>query len=342
MCHISQFLRGRGVKSFIDMMVVYTGSYPPDVCGVGDYTFKLVEELRVQAEQVDVFKSDARSFFKFLKMSLLALFKGNKKLIIQYPTAGYGKSLMPHLVCVLGRVLGFDVVVTLHEFSTLSAKARVAAKLFFAFSSKIVFTHQGELDALGGGAKSKSVVIPIASNIPEANPAAVKSYDMGYFGMIAPGKGIEDFISVCRAMPPACKAFIMGQIPHYFKDYADEIIRECQKENIDILLGKSPEEVAEYLSVLRFAVLPFPDGLSPRRGSALAAMLNSALVVSYRSPEFGAIFDDLVVPCSGIEDMKLKVASLVSDGFDGDKIAKAKEYARALSWAGVARKYIEL
>ncbi len=230
----------------------------------------------------------------------------------------------------------------MHEFSSLSYKAKMAARIFFGFSNQVVFTNPMELHAAAQFVKNKGNVIPIASNIPESTIRGSKTYDVGYFGMISPGKGIEDFLTICKSIKIPHQAYLMGKIPHYFKDYGQKIVKACEEADIEVILDKSPDDVADLLAALKFAVLPFPDGLTPRRGSALAAMLNSAQVVSYQSPEFFNLFDEFAVLCGDLEDMKLKVNTLLADGASHDKIRKANKYAVELSWPYVARRYIEI
>jgi len=326
------------------MNFIITGSYPPDICGVGDYTFRLTKELEKNGEKLLVLKPKTAAFVKVLWHRILVSFdkKIKWKLLIQYPTAGYGKSILPHCFSIAGRILGYQVVVTMHEYSSLSDRAKMAARIFFYFSNKVIFTNEMELQAASKFVKNKGIVIPIASNIPEAALHKIKSYDVGYFGMISPGKGIEDFLAICKSLGNSHRSFLMGQIPHYFKEYGRKIIMACEEANIEVMLDKSPEDVADFLAALKFAVLPFPDGLTPRRGSALAAMLNSSQGVSYQASEFSNLFDEVAVLCSDLEDMQLKVNALLADGANQRKIRNAKKYALELSWSNVARKYIEI
>jgi glycosyltransferase involved in cell wall biosynthesis len=324
------------------MYFIVTGSYPPDVCGIGDYTYRLAQEFNSQGIVVEVIKPTISSFLKILSHKILSRRSDTDKIIIQYPTAGYGKSLAPHLFSIVGMILGFKVIVTLHEFSSLSFKARASARIFLLFSNCLVYTNQSEINAAPKIWKDKVRLIPIASNIPEANQPIVKSFDIGYFGLIAPGKGVEDFISVCSSLDVSCKKYLMGRISPYFKEYADRVIEACYELDIEVFLDKSPDEAAELLAALKFTVLPFPEGLSLRRGSALAAMLNSSLVVSYRSSDPLNSFEEVAILCSNLDDMKKQVKTLLMEGEIGGYVWNAKKYSRELTWHNVAKKYIKI
>ncbi len=77
------------VEFSTEMHYIITGSYPPDVCGVGDYTFCLARELEKQGEKMAVLKPNVNSFIRILRSGISSLFnlKIKNKLLIQYPTA---------------------------------------------------------------------------------------------------------------------------------------------------------------------------------------------------------------------------------------------------------------
>ena len=53
---------------------------------------------------------------------------------------------------------------------------------------------------------------------------------------------------------------------------------------VTILEGRNDKEVADILANTKVAYLPYPDGLSERRGSFLAFVRNLALIVSTEGP----------------------------------------------------------
>ncbi len=112
-------------------IVLVTGSYPPDICGVGDYTEKLYTNAVSGIWKLCYIKKWAfSSFFSIIR-------KINKlkasTLVLQYPTEGYGWSIIPHLVALYYSFFTKkQFIVVLHEFSNMSLKAKMAAYLFFS------------------------------------------------------------------------------------------------------------------------------------------------------------------------------------------------------------------
>ena len=47
-------------------VIMITGSYPPDYCGVGDYTAKLVAELKASNNDVEVVAGKNWNFFSLI------------------------------------------------------------------------------------------------------------------------------------------------------------------------------------------------------------------------------------------------------------------------------------
>src|SRR5687767_14932558 len=94
-------------------IALVTGSLPPDMCGVGDYTQRLYEELAPLAP-VDLVHRPIR---RLLEADLLRVFAGRRLVHVQYPSEGWGKSLMPSLLPLFrGRT---KLLVTLHEWSIM-------------------------------------------------------------------------------------------------------------------------------------------------------------------------------------------------------------------------------
>ena len=91
-----------------------TGSYPPDICGVGDYTacfLKVADRDKWSLYNSSVWKIS--TFFQ--KKSDISKFQFSH-IVIQYPTLGYGWNLLPQLLCIYYSLFtDKKVVVVLHE-----------------------------------------------------------------------------------------------------------------------------------------------------------------------------------------------------------------------------------
>lgn len=96
-------------------VLMVSGSWPPQVCGVGDYTERLCRELEQGGVDVVRFADDglARPY------SPNAVRRADEAdcdvVHVQYPTAGYGRSLTPS--ALPAGIRSKPVVVTLHEYS---------------------------------------------------------------------------------------------------------------------------------------------------------------------------------------------------------------------------------
>jgi glycosyltransferase involved in cell wall biosynthesis len=265
---------------------VITGTYPPEKCGVGDFTFKLLQTSEAKNWDLLYFKNWKLStlFDKIRKIKK----SGSEIINIQYPSMGYGYSILPHFLCFYFSVFSNKkFTITFHEFSRLGVKSRIAAYVFLLFSWKIIFTNEYErLSAIKHFPlmKNKSYIIKIFSNITAASilpEIQERKFDVGYFGFISPLKGLEDFILVSKELllkNPDFKIYIMGQTQPEYESYYKNIINEAKLSNITLFLNQSENFVSNTLSNTKLCYLPYPDGISERRGSFLAAVINLCMV----------------------------------------------------------------
>jgi len=322
-----------------------TGSLPPDVCGVGDYSDALIRSLRAETETLEIFYVRNWSLRTlFVHASRLRRY-GSGVLNVQYPTQGYGWSLVPMVLCLL--VKPRRSVITLHEFSNRSIKAKCASYVFFLFASWFIFTTQHEFDSccrIAPWIKSRSSVIPLASNIPMRS-GNLRDIDIAYFGHIRPDKGLEEFISVITSIRTIgrFRVTVIGQLVDGFEDYAADIIGQLKSIDVDITLNSSAEHVSQLLSRTRVALLPFPDGMSLRRGTALASMGNGALLVTRASTDQNSEFDHVCVgipPGIEISEVLLRVLYHYEE-YESIRVA-GETFARSFSWKNIAVSYIEI
>ena len=72
----------------------------------------------------------------------------------------------------------------------------------------------------------------------------------------------------------------MGQTQDEFSFYHKPLLETLLNSNITLLLNKSNQEVSDILSQTKIAYLPYPDGLTERRGSFLASLLHHCIIVT--------------------------------------------------------------
>lgn len=323
-------------------MVIITGSSPPDACGVGDYSKSLFQALTSQRIPASIYYrkrwslSDLRNHVKEI------MDFDDPILNLQYPTEGYGYSVVPQLLTFLLRKK-FKIV-TLHEFTRKSLKGRIAIFLFFLSADWIVFTTNEEHGAaclVAPWIRKRSSIIQIASSIPMQDAASPES-DLAYFGLIRPEKGLEQFceiVSRVRKERPI-KVRVIGQLVSGYESYSEEILRRLKSEGAELILNKNAEEVSNLLSRTRVVLLPFPDGMSPRRSSALAAMGNGALLVTTPPP---AQFADLRSHCVSATDTATlagAIQSAIDHPENYEETRKSGQaFARNIQWPNIAQQY---
>ncbi|HCC0890790.1 TPA: glycosyltransferase family 1 protein [Salmonella enterica] len=326
------------------MLLIYTGSYPDDKCGVGDYVYNLNQEIE-KTHSICVVKL---SLFELVCKIIL-----NRKIIklinIQYPSIGFAtnkiSAFKPHIAFIVAKLFCLKTSITLHEFSSLSKRAQYFLKIF-NFADYIIFTTGYEKN-IGDKAlfnSEKTRLIPIASNIPSCRKKE-KKFDLVHFGIISKGKGIEEFIWIIKELNNKNIKFrsaLIGYVPDANNNYANLIMEQCTEQNCELLLNKSAAEISTLLAETDIAILPYPDGISERRGTALAAMNNHALVFSLRG-RFSAEFEDIAILGNDKNDLLNKVLYYINNKASFAKINdSAYEYSEKRNWQSIAQLYIGL
>lgn len=269
-------------------MILVTGTYPPERCGVGDYAAHMLQTP--EGRQWTLFHrsswhwSDLPSYLKALRKT------DDRVLNLQYPTMGYSTSLVPHVLAACAVMfMRKRLYITVHEYSQLGWKGKLALNALFLLAKDVVFTTSFELDCAHrhNPWMRKGTVVKIRSNIPVSvcKPMKERKWDVGYFGYIRPLKGIEDFLPVAEQLHRQDRrVYVMGQVQPEFSAFHQPLLAELEKKGIAYFGNLSQEEVADMLADTRIMYLPYPDGLSERRGSFLAAVVNGAAVVSTEGP----------------------------------------------------------
>lgn len=330
-------------------MLIITGTYPPERCGVGDYTqcilstptgssFHLFYERNWQM-------SNLRQLCRQLKRTT------DKVVNLQYPTMGYSTHLTPHLLALYAVLcLHRRLVLTIHEYSQLGWKGKLALTLLFLIASTVIFTTEFERDAARRRNPwlRRTAIIKINSNIPvvaELKPMSEREWDVCFFGFIRPNKGLEDFLSVAtelREKRKGCRVYVMGQTQKETADYGAAMLNRLNEKGIEYIGDKTKEEVAAMLNHTKVAYLPYPDGLSERRGSFLAAAVNGCVVVSNKGP-FTTSEQERLLPLADTDKAARTILSLLEDTHTLDKWQeRSQEYVKnnvPTSWEQIAQQY---
>lgn len=323
-------------------MVIVTGSYPPDACGVGDYTYKLYDALQEIGCAPQLFHRKTwrlRDLVPYVR----AIGRLDDQVVnLQYPTEGYRYSLIPQLLPFLLRRR--KTVLTLHEFTRKSLKGRLASCLFFLGVDWIIFTTEEERNAvctLAPWFRARSSIIRVGSAIPMREPQSADA-DLTYFGLLRPGKGLETFADVVSMLAGqrSIKARVVGQVVAGYEEYARDICNRFVPEITQLILNQDEHTVGDYLSRTKIALLPFPDGMSFRRTSAFATMGNGALLVTTPPLHDKEQWDAVCVSASGVAALAREVEEALDnpERFEPTRLAGFM-LARNLEWASIARQY---
>lgn len=321
-------------------ITLVSGCPDQSICGVFDYTGLLADALRDMGGNASVYNASDWSIGGMLRIKFAL--RRSSIVHLQYPSLAFEGKRAPYLFFF--DLLTKPKVVTFHEFSRKSRMGRIMSLPLLILANSIIVTSPHEAKAITSTykfARRKLSVIPIGSNIAEA-VAPTEAFDIVYFGQIRANKGIEEFLDLVEEMPHLSAAFIGGFGP----DNATEcvpLVERARSLGATVRINETSEAIAELIASSRLAVLPFPNGLTDRRGSALAAMINRTLVVSTRAPGGHSHFDDLAELAEDASKLGELVSSALND-MDArkGKIERAYAYAKGRSWPAIAKQHIDV
>ena len=149
-------------------MILVTGTYPPEQCGVADYSYCLLNSDEGKESGWKLLYTKDLSF-NGLKQAIKEIkYSDDKYVNLQYPSRGYGKSLFPHILSIYIRLFTKKKLsVTIHEYTQLGWKGFVCAYILLLFANELIFTNEFERNAAARKlwlVKKKSTVIKIFSD----------------------------------------------------------------------------------------------------------------------------------------------------------------------------------
>lgn len=329
-------------------VVMVSGSWPPEACGVGDYTERLCRALEASGISVNRFH-DPRLSQLYARGTIDRVANVACDLVhIQYPTAGYGRSCIP--AALPSAVRDKPVIVTLHEYSIFRwyrrpwfspYARRGAARIFTTDEERCLFEqrfpHRAGIDA----------TIEIASNIPAAFPKPTRDRTrVVSFGLIAPNKGIEDFLALAERAQATGSRFsfeVIGAVQDRYRAYTDAIRRRGSAAGVVFSINMSEEAVAQRLASAGYAYLPFPDGASAKRGTLAAALINNLVVITRHSAITPHWMAAATFHARTAEEALSLLNTLSSDERAWNAAVRKGGAAEAhYRWEGVARRHADL
>ena len=167
-------------------------------------------------------------------------------------------------------------------------------------ADRVVFSSSFEREAFLScypWKRKNSKVIPIGSNIPAVINYGKDFDHILFFGLIMPNKGLEDFLSLVAISENKRCGFhfsIIGKVPGSFDRYYKDLREEASGLPIAWVQNLTPEGTARTISQAAFCYLPYPDGVSERRGSLLALLKNEVFVVTKKGEQTSDHFLSMV------------------------------------------------
>ncbi len=321
-------------------IVMVSGSWPPERCGVGDYSDRLASALGAAGAEVVRFGGEGATRSSQLVHSLGRIRQIAPDVVhIQYPTAGYRRSIGPSLLAAIVRC---PVVVTLHEFTRFRFY-RMPWFLPFAFAQGLVFTSAHErTDFLRRlrHVPRHCETIPIGSNIPVGpdlvrDPRAVCS-----FGLLMPDKGLEQFLTLAKSLAGRGYRFsLIGSIPEKFRAYGEAITAEARALGVQVFADETPDGVARQLRLHTYAYLPYPDGATDKRGSLLATLVNGLKIMAPLTDRSHPPIRDCVVE-AGSPEQAARILAAVEAGDDPWSGINLQAVSSAFEWQRIAQRHL--
>ena len=293
-------------------IAMVTGSYPPQPCGIGDYTDRLVRELLAAGTDVEVIATRAEAARTEVvvrhevenwrastwKRSVAWMRERGYDLVhIQYPAKFYG--YLPDLALlsiILRRGLpGVPLVVTFHEYRITHLLRKLTVAGIALPAQKVLLTADSEkvaLERVMPWLRGRTEVIQMATTIPTlvVLPGArerlraslgIKEGEVVivYFGFLHPNKGIEGLLKAFSLVHKArCNTrLLMLSLFEPGKDpYHAQVLQDAEQLGIAdavVWAGYLPaDDVSRHLSAADIGFFPYQDGVTLRRLSFMTAM----------------------------------------------------------------------
>lgn len=296
-------------------VLLITGSFPPDACGVGDYTYQLAKALsRNPNHAVAVLTTysscgleEKLPFGQFSEIrnwrlrELPTIARVIRKwapdvVHVQLPTQGYGRGGLPWAVPLIAKLLGCKPVQTWHE--PLTSRQLPKLLLQSAVPSPVVVVRPHFANSLSILVRwilwnKHLMFIPNASAFPKINlrpderERARLQYLCGrdrlvvYFGFLYPDKNVELLFDI--ADPGKDQIVIAGGAPKTGK-YTQKILGLAGQKrwtgHATVTGFLENAEVSKLLAIADAVVLPFRSGGGNWNSSIHAATAQGAFVLT--------------------------------------------------------------
>lgn len=361
------------------MKIVMVTSYPPDKCGISDYSYNLVKEMRKYAEVVIISrKGDSENGIihrKNVKRSWTQIIEEIKTfpqaaedvdgcvriiekekpdvLHIQYEPGLYNLFFAPMLFDALRiRFPRINKILTLHAIDYFPLNLFHKFFLYKKPDKIIVHTeyHKSTIKKI-----NKNTIKVLMGLAPKATKSAIKDYAL-YFGFLSVHKGVENLIHAYNHVKGKTKTklIISGSINPTYKqqqDYRDkikELIEALElSDRIDFIYNYIPSaKLTKMIAGAKFVVFPYLKTYSGGQSQAImdAISIGKPVIVSKLpglTENIANGKNGIVVTPGDERALAAAILRLSSSNKLLDRISRNnRKLAKSLSWKNIARKTI--
>lgn len=327
------------------MKIVLLVTSPGDLmCGVADYTEKLAQAfLEIGAEAI-IERPAAWSTSEILRIR--RRYPGQDVVFhLQYPSLTMGNSLAPAMLPALTQ----NVFATLHEFSLFSLPRKMVFLPYALRARAILFSNESERDVFRRAfpfTRAALPVLPIGNNIRRVEEVVERCERLVYFGQISRNKGIELFLDTVvrlRSKAAPIDVRMIGAMVEGDGEFRAMVERRASELGVTLRLNLPPDDVSRELLAASIALLPFPDGVSDKRGSALACLDHGVSLLTTQSEKTPNWLKQTTLPIYDTDDASSLIERLLAGQTERHPAADvlAREL-KARDWREIARSHLEL
>ena len=264
---------------------------------------------------------------------------GIRVVLLQYPSAYFGRKLFVTSIPFILRLLGLKPVTILHEYAAYSKIGKLRMLPLLLFSKRIITSDSVNLKSMSEVpfVKNKSTVITIGTNFFNHDFAAADEtgklasggkISVLYFGYIMEGKGLPQLLDTFDSDETIRSRFdlhIVGTIPERPSKNNELLFERVKSAAFLTHHGYLPmPELQKMMRSADLIFLPFESGVTERRGSFMACMAFAKPVITTRPqiPIDGLIEKKNVFYLDSVGSDEIKSALFAITKYSGGELSR--------------------
>ncbi|MDD2889466.1 MAG: glycosyltransferase family 4 protein [bacterium] len=310
---------------------IISRTFPPTICGVGDYSYWLANILESLNNEITVITTNKASDEKINVISIgknwnilklhriLSILRSANPdfIIIQYVCQLYGKAgIIPNIVLLVFLIKlkfkSIKLVITFHElWIPLTFKDFIlgiiqrleAGFIILMANTSIITTNTREMALKKLFPRARIYKIPVGSNIPNKEKLSPsihylkKDFTLGTFGRLHPERDLLTIISAIKIITVYkynVTLKIIGKIDQgiIYTTLLKKIKDLGIEKNIIWTDSCSAKEIEKHITNLDIYLSPEIDGASGRRGALMAALSFGLPIIAYGGKDTEKIFEN--------------------------------------------------